>query len=179
MLTDGLKATPERHFIPLGIAVLTISDSRDAAQDRSGDLLAGRVQAAGHRLHERRLVPDEPSQVREIISSWCAHRQVQAVLSTGGTGLTGRDTTPEAVQQLFDRHIPGFGELFRSLSYDQVGASTIQSRALAGISNTRFIFCLPGSPKACVLAWDQIIQPQLDARTRPCNLVELIPRLRE
>ena len=172
--------SPSDHaFEALGIAVLTVSDSRTPATDRSGRLLVERLQTAGHRLVEAALLPDDRYQVRAQVAHWCVHPEVNVVLLTGGTGMTGRDGTPEAVAVLFDKHIEGFGELFRQRSYAQIGASTLQSRAVAGISNGRFIFCLPGSPAACKLAWDEILGPQLDARTRPCNLAELLPRIDE
>ena len=169
--TDGLR--------PLGMAVLTVSDSRTVQTDRSGSLLVERLGSAGHQLVERLLLPDDLYRVRAQVAQWCVMPQLNAVLLTGGTGMTGRDGTPEAVRVLFDKEIEGFGELFRSLSYAQIGASTVQSRAVAGISNGRYIFSLPGAPAACALAWDSILGPQLDDRTRPCNLSELIPRLAE
>jgi len=169
----------QRELIPLNIAVLTISDSRTEANDKSGALLAGRVESAGHHLAEKRIVPDDIYKIRAIVSGWVADDDVKVVISTGGTGVTGRDGTPEAVQPLLDKEIGGFGELFRSLSYDEIKTSTLQSRALAGVANATYIFCLPGSSGACKTAWDTIIAAQLDYRTRPCNLVELMPRLLE
>ena len=169
----------EREFIPLGIAVLTISDSRTEADDKSGALLAERVQSAGHKLAEKCIVRDEIYDIRAKIAQWIADESVQAVISTGGTGVTGRDGTPEAVTPLLDKEIPGFGEIFRMISYDEIKTSTLQSRALAGVARTTYIFCLPGSSGACRTAWDKIISAQLDYRTRPCNLVELMPRLLE
>ena len=169
----------ERELIPLNIAVLTISDSRDEATDKSGALLAGRLKQAGHHLAEKKIVPDDIYKIRAALSGWIADAGVNAVISTGGTGVTGRDGTPEAVQPLLDKEIAGFGELFRSLSYEEIKTSTVQSRALAGVANATYIFCLPGSSGACKTAWDTIIAAQLDYRTRPCNLVELMPRLLE
>lgn len=166
-------------FQALGIAVLTVSDSRTPETDRSGRLLVERLEAAGHRLVGQLLLPDDRYRVRAQVAYWCVAPEVRTVLLTGGTGMTGRDGTPEAVRVLFDKEIEGFGELFRQLSHAQIGASALQSRAVAGISNGRFIFCLPGSPAACALAWDGILGPQLDARTRPCNLAGLLPRLDE
>ena len=169
----------EREFLPLRIAVLTVSDSRTAADDRAGDLLAERLQAAGHALADRALAPDDVHQIRARVSAWLVDPGVQVILTSGGTGVTGRDGTPEAVAPLLDKRIDGFGEMFRVLSYDSIGASTLQSRALGGVANRRYVFCLPGSPGACRDAWDRLLRPQLDYRTRPCNLVELMPRLEE
>ena len=169
----------DREFIPLGIAVLTVSDSRDSSQDKSGDLLVGKLEASGHRLAARDLVADDVHQIRARVSAWLIDPDVQVVLTTGGTGVTGRDGTPEAVAPLLDKKIDGFGEMFRSLSYEVIGTSTLQSRALAGAANGRYLFCLPGSPGACRDAWEKLIEKQLDCRTRPCNLVELMPRLGE
>ena len=169
----------ERHFIPLNIAVLTVSDSRTLETDVSGTTLADRLTTAGHRLADRQLVPDDIYQIRAVVSAWIAHPAVQVVLTTGGTGVTGRDGTPEAVGVLFDKKLDGFGEMFRYLSYQDIKTSTLQSRALAGVANGTYLFCLPGSSGACRTGWDQLIQAQLDYRTRPCNLVELMPRLLE
>ena len=171
--------TTERAFIPLPISVLTISDSRTAADDRSGNILVERLGAAGHRLHARSIVPDDIYRIRAVVSAWIADPQCSVILTTGGTGVTGRDGTPEAVAPLLDKLIDGFGEMFRVLSYEQIKTSTLQSRAIAGVANGTYIFCLPGSSGACRLAWDSIISAQLDYRTRPCNLVELMPRLLE
>ncbi|WP_372717839.1 molybdenum cofactor biosynthesis protein B [Immundisolibacter sp.] len=168
-----------RAFVPVGIAVLTVSDSRGLEQDNSGRVLVERLSAAGHRLAGRAILPDDIYRIRAQVSAWIADPAVQVVLTTGGTGLTGRDGTPEAVVPLLDKHIDGFGEVFRALSLDEIGASTIQSRAVAGVANGTYIFCLPGSSGACRTAWDKLIAPQLDYRTRPCNLVELMPRLLE
>jgi len=169
----------EREFIPLNIAVLTISDSRTEETDKSGALLAERLIAAGHRLAEKRIVPDDIYRIRAAVSHWIAEDGVNAVISTGGTGVTGRDGTPEAVQPLLDKEIEGFGEVFRTLSYEEIKTSTLQSRALAGVANATYVFCLPGSSGACKTGWDKVISAQLDYRTRPCNLVELMPRLLE
>ncbi len=168
-----------RAFRPVGIAVLTVSDSRGLEQDSSGRVLIERLSAAGHRLAGRAILPDDVYRIRAQVSAWIADPAVQVVLSTGGTGLTGRDGTPEAVAPLLDKTIDGFGEVFRALSFEEIGASTIQSRAVAGVANGTYIFCLPGSSGACRTAWDKLIAPQLDYRTRPCNLVELMPRLLE
>ncbi len=167
------------EFQPLNIAVLTVSDTRTLADDASGQTLAERLTGAGHQLAERAIVPDDIYQIRAILSRWIADPTVQVVLATGGTGMTGRDSTPEAVRPLLDKDIEGFGELFRMLSWEEIGTSTLQSRALGGLANATFIFCLPGSTGACRTGWDRILQTQLDARSRPCNLVELLPRLRE
>ena len=168
-----------REFIPLDIAVLTVSDTRGEAEDKSGALLAERLGSAGHRLADKRIVRDDVYAIRAEISRWIAQPEINVVLSTGGTGVTGRDGTPEAVAPLLDKQIPGFGEVFRMLSYQGIKTSTIQSRAIAGVANATYVFCLPGSSGACRDAWDQIISAQLDFRTRPCNLVELMPRLLE
>jgi molybdenum cofactor biosynthesis protein B len=168
-----------REFIPVGIAVLTVSDSRTEADDKSGKLLVSRLQEAGHMLVDKQIVADDIYQIRAIISQWCINDSVQAILATGGTGITGRDGTPEAISVLLDKEIAGFGETFRAISYTQIGTSTMQSRALAGVCNGTFIFSLPGSTNACATAWDELISKQLDFRTRPCNLVELMPRLLE
>lgn len=168
-----------RGFVALNIAVLTVSDSRTEESDKSGRLLVERLQAAGHTLYEKAIEPDDIYRVRAVVSRWCAEEGVHVVITTGGTGITGRDGTPEAVRPLFDKELEGFGEIFRVISYDDIGASTIQSRAVAGVANSTYIFCLPGSSAACATAWDALISHQLDYRTRPCNLVELIPRLAE
>ncbi len=168
----------ERDFIPLDVAVLTVSDTRTEKDDRSGRLLVERLTQAGHRCHDKRIVPDDVYRVRAAVSAWIADAEVQVVLTTGGTGVTGRDGTPEAVAPLLDKIITGFGEMFRLLSYETIGTSTLQSRALAGVANATYVFCLPGSSGACAEAWDKLINKQLDYRTRPCNLVELMPRLR-
>ena len=169
----------EREFIPLKIAVLTVSDTRNEETDTSGKTLAERVAKAGHRVAEKAIVPDDIYKIRAILSRWIADPEVQVVVSTGGTGVTGRDGTPEAIQPLLDKEIEGFGETFRSISFGEIKTSTIQSRAIAGVANGTYIFCLPGSSGACRTGWDQLIEAQLDYRTRPCNLVELMPRLLE
>ena len=169
----------KREFVPLDIAVLTVSDSRDESTDKSGALLVEMATDAGHRLAEKAIVPDDKYRIREVVSRWIVAPGVQVALTTGGTGVTGRDGTPEAVAPLLDKLIDGFGETFRSLSYQSIGTSTLQSRALAGVANGTYIFCLPGSSGACKDAWTQLISAQLDYRTRPCNLVELMPRLLE
>lgn len=168
-----------RDFVPVGIAVLTVSDSRDEQSDKSGRLLVDRLTRAGHRLAEKLIVPDDIYQIRAALSRWIADPAVNAVITTGGTGVTGRDGTPEAVLPLLDKVLDGFGEMFRSISYADIKTSTLQSRALAGVANATYVFCVPGSSGACATAWDDLISAQLDARTRPCNLVELMPRLRE
>ena len=163
----------------LAIALLTVSDSRTLAEDHSGDALLERLQAAGHRLADRQLVPDNRYRIRAALSCWIADPAVQVVISSGGTGLTGRDGTPEAVAPLLDKTIDGFGELFRVLSFETIGTSSLQSRCLAGVANGTVVFVLPGSLDAVQTAWDRLIQAQLSAETRPCNLVQLLPRLTE
>lgn len=169
----------ERRFLPVNIAVLTVSDSRDEQSDKSGRLLVERLTRAGHRLAEKLIVPDDIYQIRAAVSRWIADPAVNAVITTGGTGVTGRDGTPEAVAPLLDKRLDGFGEMFRSISCADIGTSTVQSRALAGVANGTYVFCVPGSSGACATAWDSLIEAQLDLRTRPCNLVELMPRLTE
>ena len=178
-MNDSTPGHTERAFIPLSICVLTVSDTRTEDTDKSGRLLADRLVSAGHFLREKRIVPDDIYRIRAAVSAWIADPGVNAVISTGGTGVTGRDGTPEAVSPLLDKTIDGFGEVFRTISYDEICTSTIQSRALAGVANATYIFCLPGSSGACRTAWDKLIVDQLDYRTRPCNLVELMPRLLE
>lgn len=173
------QPSSERQFIPLRIAVLTVSDTRTEENDTSGRILVERLTQAGHRLAEKIIVRDDVYQIRAVVSRWIADPEVQAVISTGGTGVTGRDGTPEAVAPLLDKLIEGFGETFRALSYADIKTSTIQSRAIAGVANGTYVFCLPGSSGACKTAWDELIAAQLDYRTRPCNLVELMPRLLE
>ena len=163
----------------LSIALLTVSDSRSLADDPSGDALQMRLRQAGHRLAARQLVPDDRYGIRAAVSAWIADPAVQVVISSGGTGLTGRDGTPEAVAPLLDKTIDGFGELFRLLSYETIGTSSLQSRCLAGVANGTVIFVLPGSLDAVQTGWDRLIAAQLDVTTRPCNLVQLLPRLRE
>jgi len=169
----------KQEFLPIGIAILTVSDSRDEQSDKSGRLLVERLTRAGHRLAEKLIVPDDIYQIRAAVSRWIADPEVNAIITTGGTGVTGRDGTPEAVRPLLDKVLDGFGEMFRSISYADIRTSTLQSRALAGVANATYVFCVPGSSGACATAWDELIAAQLDARTRPCNLVELMPRLRE
>jgi len=164
-------------FIALTLCVLTVSDTRDASNDTSGDYLVQSLQAAGHRLAARALLPDDKYQLRALVAGWIADQAIDGVLVTGGTGFTGRDSTPEALEPLLDKHMPGFGELFRVISFDEIGTAALQSRAFAGLSNNTFVFALPGSTSACRTAWERIIRDQLDARTRPCNLATLRPRL--
>ena len=169
----------EQSFLPLQIAVLTVSDTRTFETDGSGQLLENSILEAGHHRPVRKIVTDNPYAIRAVLSDWIAQPEIDVILSTGGTGVTGRDGTPEAARVLFDKTLDGFGETFRTLSFEEIGSSTIQSRALAGVANGTYIFCLPGSSGACRLGWEKIIRPQLDSRTRPCNLVQLIPRLKE
>ena len=166
-------------FISINIAVLTISDSRTEADDTSGKVLVDRATEAGHQVVDKRIVADDIYQIRAAVSGWIADENVNAVISTGGTGVTGRDGTPEAIKPLLDKEIEGFGEIFRMLSYQEIKTSTVQSRALSGVANGTYLFCLPGSSGACRTGWDQLIKDQLDSTHRPCNLVELMPRLRE
>ncbi|BBL56668.1 molybdenum cofactor biosynthesis protein B [Methylomonas koyamae] len=168
-----------REFIPINIAVLTVSDTRSEADDTSGRVLAEGLLAAGHRLAEKKIVRDDIYQIRAAVSQWIADPNVNAVITTGGTGVTGRDGTPEAVLPLLDKVLDGFGEVFRMLSYQDIKSSTMQSRAVAGVANATYIFCVPGSSGACRTAWESLIKDQLDYRTRPCNLVQLMPRLLE
>jgi molybdenum cofactor biosynthesis protein B len=168
-----------RTFLPVHIAVLTVSDSRDLAQDRSGATLVERIERAGHQVQARAIVRDEEAEIVARLRGWIADPDVDVVISTGGTGVTGRDVTPEAFQSVFEKEIPGFGELFRWLSYPKIGSSTIQSRAVGGVAGGTYLFALPGSPGACKDAWDDILVHQLDSRFRPCNFVELMPRLQE
>ena len=165
--------------MPLRIAVLTISDTRSEETDTSGGLLRDRLTKAGHQLADKQINPDDVYRIRATVAGWIADAEVQVVITTGGTGVTGRDGTPEAVTPLLDKSIDGFGEMFRSLSWRDIGTSTLQSRCLAGVANGTYIFCLPGSTGACATGWDELIEKQLDYRTRPCNLAELLPRLTE
>jgi len=169
----------EREFKPLNIAIMTVSDTRTEETDKSGNTLVKLLTEAGHTLADKQIVPDNIYRIRAVVSQWIADSTINAVITTGGTGITGRDTTPEAVAALFDKQIDGFGEIFRAVSYDEINTSTIQSRAVAGVANATFIFCLPGSTGACRTGWGKIISHQLDYRTRPCNLVELMPRVLE
>ncbi len=166
-------------FIPLEIAVLTVSDSRTEETDTSGRALVERLTEAGHHLVKKVILADDLYRIRALVARWIAEPQVQVVLVTGGTGMTGRDVTPEALRVLFDKEVEGFGELFRRLSFEEIRTSTLQSRAFAGIANGTVIFCMPGSTGACRTAWDRILRDQLDNRHRPCNFVELLPRLTE
>jgi molybdenum cofactor biosynthesis protein B len=172
-------AVSEREFIPVSIAVLTVSDSRTEADDKSGKLLVDRLTEAGHWLFEKTIVPDDIFRIRAVVSGWIADPDVQAVITTGGTGVTGFDGTPEAIEVLLEKQLDGFGEIFRTVSFAEIGTSTLQSRALGGVANGTYLFCLPGSSGACVTAWDKILAAQLDYRTRPCNFVEMMPRLLE
>jgi len=169
----------ERELIPVTIAVMTVSDSRTEETDTSGKVLVERLTEAGHRLAEKCIVADDIYKLREVISRWIAADNINAIITTGGTGMTGRDITPEAVRPLLDKEIEGIGELFRWISYQDIKTSTVASRAFGGVANGTFIFCLPGSTGACRTGWDDIIGPQLDYRNRPCNMVELMPRLLE
>jgi molybdenum cofactor biosynthesis protein B len=169
----------ERRFVPVRIAILTVSDTRTLETDTSGGYLASAVEQAGHVLAARAIVPDGIATIRAAAEPWIARDDIDVIISTGGTGLTGRDVTPEAFLPLFDKHIDGFSAMFHRVSFDSIGLSTIQSRACAGVANDSFVFCLPGSGGAVRDGWDKVIAPQLDARTRPCNLVEIMPRLSE
>lgn len=166
-------------FLPVNIAVMTVSDTRTEADDKSGELLVQRLTEAGHNLAARAIVRDEADAITAQLKAWIEDEKIDVVIATGGTGLTGRDVTPEAFEALYEKEISGFGELFRMISYDKIGASTIQSRATGGMANATYLFALPGSPSACRDGWDEILKFQLDIRYRPCNLVELMPRLRE
>ena len=168
-----------RPFIPLSISVLTVSDTRSLAEDRSGDTLAQRLTKAGHRLADRAVVTDDVEAIRAKVKAWIADPGIDVVLTTGGTGFTGRDVTPEAIEPLFDKRMDGFSAVFHRISYDKIGTSTIQSRATAGLAGETYVFALPGSPGACRDAWDGILESQLDNRHRPCNFVEIMPRLGE
>lgn len=173
------RRDPNLAFTPLRIAILTMSDTRGPAEDKSGALLAERVQSAGHTLSARVIVKDERAAIEAQLRAWIADDGVDVVLATGGTGFTGRDVTPEAFHAVYEKEIVGFGELFRWISYAKIGTSTIQSRATGGVANGTLLFALPGSTNACKDAWDEILVHQLDSRTRPCNFVEIMPRLRE
>ncbi|MBU2582111.1 MAG: molybdenum cofactor biosynthesis protein B [Alphaproteobacteria bacterium] len=173
------KLDESRPFIPVRIAVLTMSDTRTLAEDKSGDLLVRLAEDAGHEIAARNLVADKVERIAAQISAWIADKEIDVVITTGGTGFTGRDVTPEAVRPLFEKEIEGFSTLFHQLSYEKVGTSTIQSRACAGVAGGTYIFCLPGSPGACKDAWEGILKWQLDNRHRPCNFVEIMPRLEE
>ena len=166
-------------FVAVNIAILTVSDSRGLEDDKSGDLLAGRLVEDGHHLSERRIVTDDFDAITAVVSAWVQTQEIDVVIATGGTGLTGRDGTPEAFRSIFEKEIEGFGELFRYISFQKIGTSTIQSRAVAGVAGGTYLFALPGSPSACRDAWDDILRYQLDIRHRPCNFVEIMPRLSE
>ncbi|MBR9910977.1 MAG: molybdenum cofactor biosynthesis protein B [Gammaproteobacteria bacterium] len=166
----------EKAFTPLNLAVLTVSDTRNEDTDTSGHLLRDALLEAGHHYYDHCIVVDDIYQIRAVVSRWIADSEVQGIIITGGTGFHGRDSTPEAVTPLFDKVIDGFGELFRQVSYEQIGSSTIQSRCVGGLANNTVIFCLPGSNNACQTGWDLILKPQLDSRQKPCNFVALISR---
>ncbi len=169
----------QREFISLNIAILTVSDTRTEAKDTSGKTLVSRLEDADHQLAEKAIVPDDIYQIRAVVSRWIADPEIHVIISTGGTGITGRDGTPEAFLPLLDKEIDGFGEMFRMISFEEIKTSALQSRALAGVSNGTYLFCLPGSSGACKTGWDNIIRDQLDHRITPCNLAMLIPRLKE
>jgi molybdenum cofactor biosynthesis protein B len=168
-----------KDFIPLNIAVLTVSDSRTLADDKSGNVLVERLSTAGHRLAARDIVTDDVESIRAVVRDWIADPGIDAIITTGGTGFTGRDVTPEAIEPLFEKRMDGFSIVFQMISYGKIGTSTIQSRATAGVAGATYIFCLPGSPGACKDGWDGILAAQLDYRTNPCNFVEIMPRLDE
>ena len=173
------KIEGERSFIAVNIAVLTVSDTRTLADDKSGQTLVERIASAGHKVARREIVKDEIDLIAGQLRQWIASPDVDVIIATGGTGVTGRDVTPEAFRAVIEKEIPGFGELFRWLSYQKIKTSTVQSRALAGVAEGKYLFALPGSPGACRDAWDDILKEQLDARHKPCNFVELMPRLKE
>ena len=170
---------PSKSFVPLSIAVLTVSDTRDIAEDKSGAFLKARIETAGHKCAARSLVKDDVKSIRAKVRGWIRDKKIDVVITTGGTGFTGRDVTPEAVEPLFEKRMDGFSVAFHQISFGKIGSSTIQSRATAGTAKSTFIFCLPGSPGACRDAWDEILVHQLDLRHRPCNFVEILPRLDE
>lgn len=173
------KIDESRPFLPVNIAILTISDTRSAADDRSGNTLAEMITRDGHHVAARRIVKDEKTDIAAAIKAWIADPGIDVVITTGGTGVTGRDVTPEAVESVLEKRIDGFGEMFRWISWQKVGTSTIQSRAVGGVAGGTYVFALPGSPSACRDGWEEILKWQLDNRHRPCNLVELMPRLQE
>ena len=169
----------DKPFVPVRFAVLAVSDTRDLAEDRSGALLAERIETAGHKLAARAIVKDDIRAIRTKVRGWIKDKKIDAVITTGGTGFTGRDVTPEAVEPLFEKRMEGFSFVFHRVSFEKIKSSTIQSRATAGVANSTFIFCVPGSPGACRDAWDEILVHQFDLRHRPCNFVEIMPRLDE
>ena len=171
--------TDSNAFIAINIAIMTVSDTRSLENDRSGDVLVGRLKDAGHHLADRKIVQDDQSLIIEQLQTWIADPAVDVVIATGGTGVTGRDVTPEAFHTVYEKEIPGFGEIFRLQSYKIIGTSTIQSRAAAGVAGGTYLFAVPGSPSACKDAWDGILKEQLDSRHKPCNFVQLLPRLKE
>ena len=173
------KLDNTKSFIPTNIAILTVSDSRTEYNDKSGDYLLKSLTSAGHNCIEKKIVKDDVDKILFVLKSWINNKNIDVIITTGGTGITGRDVTPEAIEKVQEKYIPGFGEVFRFLSYQKIGSSTIQSRSIACIANATFIFSLPGSPGACKDAWENILVYQLDNRNRPCNLVELMPRLLE
>jgi molybdenum cofactor biosynthesis protein B len=177
-MSDNHTSSP-REFIPLSIAIMTVSDTRTEADDKSGQILQKLAQSAGHKVTDKTIVPDDKYQIRKFLSTWIADENINVIITTGGTGVTGRDGTPEAVAPLLDKEIEGFGEIFRAISYQEIKTSSLQSRAIAGVANATYVFCLPGSSGACKTGWENIIQEQLDNRTSPCNLAMLIPRLSE
>ena len=166
-------------FVPINITIITISDSRTIENDTSGDTLEKRIKDSGHNMLKRIIIPDDVQQIKDILDTISQEKEVDCIITTGGTGLTGRDTTPEAVKEIASKHIDGFGELFRQVSFEKIGTSAIQSRAVAALINSTYVFCLPGSTGACQDGWDEILQYQLDIRHKPCNFVEIMPRLNE
>ena len=166
-------------FIPINIAIITISDSRSIENDTSGNILEGRIIDTGHHMIKRTIIPDDVKKIKDTLNSMSQEQEVDCIITTGGTGLTGRDTTPEAVKEIASKHIDGFGELFRQVSFEKIGTSAIQSRAVAALINSTYVFCLPGSTGACKDGWDEILKYQLDIRHKPCNFVEIMPRLNE
>ena len=166
-------------FISLNISIVIVSDSRNESSDKSGKVLVSRILEAGHKLIEKKIIRDEPKDIKSFLTQSIRNRKCNVILLSGGTGLTGRDSTPEVVKRLLTKEIPGFGEIFRYISFKKIGTSSLQSRAIGGLAHSTFIFALPGSPSACKDAWDEILKFQLDSRTKPCNLVELLPRLKE
>ena len=167
------------EFVPINIAIITISDTRTKENDTSGDTLERRITKAGHQMIKRIIIPDDINKIKDTIEKLSSEKEIDCIITTGGTGLTGRDTTPEAIKDLASKHIDGFGELFRQVSFNKIGTSAIQSRAVAALVNTTYVFCLPGSTGACKDGWDEILQYQLDIRHKPCNFVEIMPRLNE